>query len=420
MSAISKLLWRKTNKINDTGPEGAAGVAGIQHRGGICQMIKIFTAFTEELDDIDVAVSEILGQLDLDHNLMQNAVGIVQCYSEFLESGIVRQIRSKLPFDLVGCTTSSESVQGMISQTGLALTVIASDDVRFVTGVSEPVEGDPDGAVRELYERMTAGLAEEPTMLMPFLPFIVTVGGDEFVDAIDEITGGIPIFGTLAISSNTDFSQVFTTYNGEYYQSSLVMIAVIGDAKPEFFSISVADENILTAKAVVTGVERNILKSINGMPAVEYFQAIGLVSGTDLTGLQTIPLVIQLDDGSRLLRACIASTDDGGAVLCGTVPLNSSLSLAAMGLEDVIRSTAERMPKVAAAAEGRGVIIYSCAGRNWALGMRWAAEHEVVAEHLSEMPYSFGYSGGEIFPDRLADGTVVNHMQNDSVIICVL
>jgi hypothetical protein len=64
--------------------------------------------------------------------------------------------------------------------------------------------------------------------------------------------------------------------------------------------------------------------------------------------------------------------------------------------------------------------MYSCAGRNWCLGMQPMAEHEKVKECLEDTSYHFVYSGGEIFPSRLGGGRVVNHLQNDSLIICIL
>jgi hypothetical protein len=54
--------------------------------------------------------------------------------------------------------------------------------------------------------------------------------------------------------------------------------------------------------------------------------------------------------------------------------------------------------------------------------MQPMAEHEKVKECVGtgDTPYHFVYSGGEIFPSRLGDGRVVNHLQNDSLIICIL
>jgi hypothetical protein len=64
--------------------------------------------------------------------------------------------------------------------------------------------------------------------------------------------------------------------------------------------------------------------------------------------------------------------------------------------------------------------MYSCGGRKLALGMQPLAEHEKAKECLGDAAYHFVYSGGEIFPARLDNGRVVNHLQNDSLIICIL
>jgi hypothetical protein len=315
----------------------------------------------------------------------------------------------------------SESVPGVISQLGLTLTVLTSDDVRFVSGVSDPVEGDPDGPVEALYSRLVAGLTEKPALLMPFFPFMVNVGGDEFIAALDKVSGGLPAFGTLAVSGEMDMSNMFVIYNEGYYPASLALLALLGDVNPAFFSVSVTDENILKAKAVVTETDRNLLRRVNNIPAVKYFESLGIVSGDKIDGIRTMPIIVYLEDGSKLIRACVDATDDGSAVLCGAVPVKSTIALSTMGQEDVIRSTEAILRDVAAVSRGKGVLMYSCAGRNYALGIKWMAEHETARACIGgDTPYSFSYSGGEIFPERLADGKTVNHLQNDSVIICVL
>ncbi|MDR1143620.1 MAG: FIST C-terminal domain-containing protein [Spirochaetaceae bacterium] len=383
-------------------------------------MIKMLTAFTEEIDDVDAAVSELLGQLDLDHNRLTNSLGIIHCYSDFVDSGVFRALSEKLPFDTLGSTTISASSSAGLSQTGLSLTVLTSGDMRFVSGVSAPVVDSVDAPLTELYNRITAGLSEKPAMLMPFVPFLLNVGGDEFVEKLDALSGGIPAFGTLSISNEPDYSRSYTFYNGEFYLASMALAVIVGNAAPEFLSVSVNEENILKQKAVITGVNRNILQTVNNIPAVNYLESIGIVKNGDVSGLQSMPFIVYLEDGSLLIRACIGGTGDGSLILCGAVPLNSSVALATMGFEDVISSTEAKITEARAAAKGRGILMYSCAGRNWCLGMQPLAEHEKVKECLGNSPYHFVYSGGEILPSRLGDGRVVNHLQNDSLIICIL
>jgi hypothetical protein len=384
-------------------------------------MIKMLTAYTEEIDDVDKAVSELLGQLDLEHNCLTNSLGIIHCFSDFVESGVVKALSKKLPFDTLGSTTISTSCSSGISQMGLSVTVLTGDDIRFVCGVSAPVTDSVDAPLSELYGRISAQFPEKPVMLMPFIPFLLHAGGDEFIEKLDALSGGIPAFGTLAISNEPDYSRSYTFYNGEFYLDSRALAVLAGSAAPEFLSVSVNEENILKQKAIITGVNRNVLMTINNMPAIQYLESIGIVKDGDVTGLPAMPFIIYLEDGSLLIRACIGDAGEGGAlILCGAVPVNSTIALATMGFEDVISSTKIKVTEALAAAKGRGILMYSCAGRNWSLGMQPMAEHEKVKECLGNTPYHFVYSGGEIFPSRLSDGRVVNHLQNDSLIICIL
>jgi hypothetical protein len=383
-------------------------------------MIKMLTAFTEEIDDVDLAVSELLEQLDLDHRCLANSLGIIHCFSDFVESGVVRALSGRLPFDTLGGTTMSASTPSGMSPMGLSVTVLTSGDVRFAGGVSAPVTDSVDAPLTELYGRISAKFPEKPAMLMPFIPFLLNVGGDEFVEKLDALSGGIPAFGTLATSNALDFSKIFTFYNGESYPSSLALALVGSGAEPEFSSISVNEENILRQKAVVTGVNRNILQSINNVPAVRYLESIGLAKDGDVMGIVSMPFIVYLEDGSILIRACFGATGEGALILGGAVPVNSTLALGVMGFEDVVNSTETRVREVLAAAKDRGILMYSCGGRKLALGMRPLAEHEKVKECLGDRPYHFVYSGGEVFPSRLGDGRVVNHLQNDSLIVCIL
>jgi hypothetical protein len=379
----------------------------------------MFTAFTEEIDDVEFAVSEILEQLDLD-GLLSSSVGIVHCYSDFVESGVVAALGERLPFDIVGGTTLSVSTPGGMGQMALGITVMTSDDVRFTAGVSRPIEDDLDGPLSELCESLIGAQAEKPSLLIPFTPFLLNIGGDEFIAKIDELSGGLPAFGTLSISHESDYSKIYTFYKGESFPASLVLLTLTGEVKPEFFSVSVSDDNILTQKAVITGVNRNVLQTVNGMPTVKYLESIGLSAGGDVSGLVAMPFIVYLEDGSTLVRACVAA-DGENAILCGAVPEGSTLALATMGFEDVVGSTSEKVAEAFSLAKGRGLLMYSCAGRNWTLGMKRLAEHEAAAACIQgAAPYPFAYSGGEIFPERLADGHTVNHLQNDSLIICVL
>ncbi|MDR1471311.1 MAG: FIST C-terminal domain-containing protein [Synergistaceae bacterium] len=385
-------------------------------------MIRMLTAFTEEIDDAEAAISEILGQLALDDNLMENSVGILHCACDFDESAVVRELCGRLPFDVVGCTSVSVQVPGIMSQLALVLTVLTSGDVKFVSGVSAPISDGLDAPVSEMYGRTMGSLSERPALIMPFIPLIKGIGGDEFIEKIDLLSGGgIPAFGTIASSNELGLSRSYTIYNGEFYSTSLVLLGLIGDVNPMFFSASVDDGNILKQKAVVTEVRKNILKSVNNVPAMTYLESLGLSSSGDVSGFGSMPFVIKLDDGSTLIRGCIDSNEDGSLVLGGSIPEGSTFAIAMMGSDDVLSSTGAAVGEAVEKGGGRGVLIYSCVARGWTLGTKVMAEHEEVDRRIAgSAPYCFAYSGGEIFPMFLDDGRISNHLQNDTIILCAL
>jgi hypothetical protein len=300
--------------------------------------------------------------------------------------------------------------------------VLTSDDVEFSADISEPVVDEVGGVVASLYEKIVSGRREPPALLMPFIPFMSTVGSDEFVAELNKASGGLTTFGTVCISNEIGFGKSFIICNDGYYPSSMALLALFGEVKPSFLEISVNDDKILRQKAVVTEIHRNVLQSVNNISAIQYLKSIGMAAENFSTdSFITMPFVFYLEDGSNLIRACVGITPEGGAILCGTAPVNSVFALSIMGPEDVIQSTASKVIEALGVAAGRGLLMYSCAARNWVLGVKDMAEHEKVRECIGDKaPYQLSYSGGEIYPAPLASGGTINHLQNDSLIICIL
>jgi hypothetical protein len=125
-------------------------------------MIKMLTACTSELDFPDEALDEILSQLDIENALLKNAAGIVHCGYTFVESGFVRWLCERLPFEVVGGTTLACMARDEYGSDVLSIAVLTSDDVAFSVVRSEPLTslhdiGSPFGAA---YRRAAAALPE--------------------------------------------------------------------------------------------------------------------------------------------------------------------------------------------------------------------------------------------------------------------
>ncbi|ULQ59834.1 hypothetical protein K7I13_00275 [Brucepastera parasyntrophica] len=197
-------------------------------------MIKTLTACTNEIDDVDLAVSEILDQLDLKNNQCKNSVGILTCYSEFIDTGVVKALCEKLPFDVAGTTTIGNAGSSVFGQMMLCVSVLTSDDVSFSTVVSDSIVNEQMEPLSRAYAEAASAADKKPAMLITFAPLVRHVAGDHIVSVLNSISGNVPNFGTVALDHNIDYHDAQTIYNGEAFKDRLVLILVFGDINPRF------------------------------------------------------------------------------------------------------------------------------------------------------------------------------------------
>ena len=391
-------------------------------------MIKMFSAFTEEIDDVDAAVSEVLKQLDLEHSLKKNSVGILHCYHEFIESGVFKTLCEKLPFEVIGITVPYVRLSDKASSMGLIINILTSDDVNFTTGISDPIDiggGNLKQAVDKLCGGVSARLNEKPPLIMAFGPFlhVLKINADEFVNNISCCFPDIPVFGAFSFSEEIDYSKCFFLYNGKSYESATGIIAITGNVNPAFLTMAVPDKNIVAELATVTKSTGNILHEINGMSVEDYVISIGLIEQKgDLKKLYSTPIIAKLDDGSKIVRVCISGDEQGGAVMGGHVPEGAKIGFTMLELSDTVSTSEEISKKAIEVFDGRNVIIYTCMARLEFLGTnKREMEAETICNILGESTSFFiAYAGGEIFPFKLTSGKYVNHLQNFSIIVCML
>jgi hypothetical protein len=387
-------------------------------------MIKVLTAYTEEIDDVEAAVSSLLEQLAPEKNLLKNSIALIHCYYEFIESGVVEELDKRLGIPTFGTTTMALGVPGYVGDMALSVTALTSDDIRFSSGVSDPASpGTIAKTVSDLYKKATAGFDEKPSLLFAFPPMLKEEGGggDIFVSELEKASGGgIPLFGTLPITNQSNEMMSRVLYRGKDYDSSTVLAAFYGDVKPEFYTVAVTEKALNTKRAKITGVKLNVLESINDIPVERYLESLGL---SVVSILKNMPIVIYEEDGSKVFRVGLSAQDDRSLLLTGIAPKNAEISFSSITNTDIVEATEQLMQSIIKNKnlENRGILIYVCCSRFWILGPQWREEPEMVASLIgNSIPWHFVYSGGEVFPSVLETGKVANHLQNYSVIVCVL
>ena len=381
-------------------------------------MIKSFTATTHEIDDAAAAVAGIKAALDLENNLLKNSLGIISCFSEFEETGVLRAICDALPFDCIGATTCLCTAGGGIDQIILTITVLTSNDCDFKT-LEIPIDEDFDNSINSSLSGLGEQSTGKPALFLSYFPLIKMISGDMMLEAIDRATGGIPVFGNTAIDHTNDFSTSRTIYNGAMFSKSLVMGAIYGNVEFSFAIASFEKDKIKNQKAIITESTGNLLIGVNGKKAMEYFKEIGMTKDELASGSAIVPLMVDNMDGTMpIARAVFALTPEGHVVCGGKMPTNKPLTIARINREDVLHTT-ETVLETLVSGDCT-ILSYSCLARYLVLGVNNKAEAEKIREVAGDTHFLFAYSSGEICPLPDADGKLKNYYHNYTIVFCRL
>ena len=386
-------------------------------------MIKTLTAYTTEIDDVDIAVKEILEQLNIEDCLLKNSVGILSCYSEFIDTGVVKSLCEKLPFDVVGVTTLACAVSEQYNETMLSVMVITSDDVSFVSGITDDITAGDNTVFEKAYATAVGKCCENPRFMLSFVPMTLEVSAETVIKTMDEITCNLPNFGTLAVDHTSDYHTSQTIYNGEAYYGRYVFLLFCGNISPRFFVASISNENILREKGVVTASHGNLMQTVNNISVTEYLHSLGLQKDDNgsIIGINSFPFVVDYNDGTTpVVRVMFNFAPDGSAVCGGDIPVGTTLSVGRIDANEVLNTSKQILEDVLSGGSLNGLLMFSCVGRYFAQGFDQTAEMRLVQQVLAgkDVPYQLIYSGSELCPVYNKTETAVNRNHNDTLVIC--
>ncbi len=388
-------------------------------------MIKSYTAFTNEIDDVELAVSEILEQLDLEGKLLGSTVGILSCFAEYIESGVVAALCAKLPFDVVGTTTIANAAPNIIGETMLNLMVMTSDDVVFKAGLTDPILSEDITPFRDSYQKASAGMEGQPKAILSFAPLLFNVGGDFYVESFAEVSGRVPNFGTLAVDHNPDYHQSCVIYNGAAWRDRYGFVLMYGNVNPRYYIGTISEEKIFSEKSVVTASAGYQLQTINGQSVIDYLLSLGFEKNEEgaIPGINSFPLIVDYNDGTKpVVRAMFALTPDGHAVCGGDIPKGATLAIGEFDSKEIRITTEATLKKALGENDTSALLIYSCVGRYFAQGANQTIEMENIKSQLEQagIPYLFAYSGGEICPVYTKEGGLTTRNHNSTVVILAI
>jgi hypothetical protein len=383
-------------------------------------MVKMITAFTVEADDTATAVADITSKFE--GKLLKNSIGLVHCHYEFIDTGVLSAVCEACPFETAGISCSLPATNGTDAHLALTLTVLTSDDCFFtLAGFDGATRGNISSLVRETAERFAALVPhEQPKMVITYAPLGDLPSGDAVSDTFSEVMPGVPLFGTNAVSDEPDFSKSYTIYNGKYSEHGGCFVGLYGELHPRFKMTSLREGTIFNTAGRLGRFDASIVYEIDGMPAWDYLLAKGVTTPDTYRNVLAQPMVFRYADGSTIMRNLLeVNFEDGSLVLAGNVKPGATVDFALISHDDVCHSAKGIASDIVEHADASGAaLIYSCATRLWTLGIHQTDEIELFAGILGDIPYSFAYSGGEFFPQRV-DGTYINTFQNNNLVVCL-
>lgn len=391
-------------------------------------MIKSATAYTYEIDDLKIACQEIKEQIQNKINLLKNSVGILLCDPDFYDSGVVDALYKELGFPIAGVTTSSQAVNAQVGDLMLTLMVLTSDDIEFVTGMTDSLEkneliSSTDKAINKAMEKNK----EKPAMAIIFPPLLEKYPGDAYITAFENKLGQVPVFGTLTVDDSITYECSMTICDGTANHDTLSFILFFGNINPRFVIATVSEKKIMPYSGEITSSKNERIMEINNAPASKYFESIGLAqNGVLHKGVQFIPFIMDIKkadnyDGIPVVRALYKFDEDGSALCRGCMYEKSIFTLGSCSKEDVLETSLKQVENIVAMNDVNAIIIFSCIVRRMAFGVNPLEEAKNVRNMLNpDIPFIMGYSGGEICPTSFKDKKATNRFHNYSFIACIL
>ncbi|MDR2405485.1 MAG: hypothetical protein LBE27_03845 [Deltaproteobacteria bacterium] len=382
-------------------------------------MLKALIANTVEVDEVEIALKDVISQLDIQKNLKRNSVGIIHCNNDFIDSGVVEAICDRLPFPVLGLNTIlNSSSRGLMDNMLLTICVLTSDSVNFAVGLSDPLVEDKYKSLSKMYVEAESLLNSRPAFMLLYSGVYDHSAVGEFViSALDQFSDKVPIFGSMPADFSTELKSPRIIHNGAAYSDRAAIILVEGNITPTFSVTNLPLWRGVQQRAIITKSEGNVISEVNGVPVLSFLESMGLCWYGQISGIHSLPIILdRQDELGPQIRCILAQTPEGDILLTGKAPENSTISFGILDEDMVLRAVAQ-LGLSMQSLYSNIFYVYSCLIRNFAVGLNYKGEMEKfnsVADR--SLPYIFSYSSGEFCPVRLPDGTMKNQYHNMSLI----
>lgn len=396
-------------------------------------------AVTKEIDDLEIAVDELVSKIKEQIEIGRASVAIVLCDPDVLTEELGSRLHEALGCDILGATATAVITRpyGMID-IGITIVVFTGDDVSFRVASTGPLTPETfDAEIRSTYRAACADAGTRPKMIILGAPSLRDITADRMMAVLDDEAGHVPIFGAVA-SDHYDYDRAKTFRNGESSDRALQVLTLFGDVEP-IFSVRQCMKGTARIRGVITKSEHNRVYEIDGKPFIDFLSETTSIPNTKelVYYFQSMPFVIappDLEEGEQPLFRILEEIDpeSGAGIFPSEMPEGSDLSARVMTREMMIRSCEETLETIFEKIRNNPnyeysmIFTVSCNTRLLMLGSEKKMEmeklHSMLQEHFGGNVNDIGfYSYGEICPTIIRDdGSARNRMHSITFAVCAL
>lgn len=344
-------------------------------------------------------------------------LSMVYSSSEYDHRNVVDAVREATKnAPLIGASSGGVFTEEGVMGSGVAVSLLSSDDIKVFTALSEGVKDDPEAAIKKITAKLPDNVDGYPHLTAIALIDGLSGVGEEITLLASYLFGRrLGIVGGMA---GDDFRMERTfVFSDDSVCTNALSVCLLASKMPLATGVAYG-HTPMSGALKATATSGNVLREINGKPAWEVWKAetrdaagrrgidvnrlktpseiaqffanyiLGLA--TEKEGEYKIRWPISINEDSSLNFTCCIAEDASFRIMDGSNP------------EDQINVTAEsvRMAKESARAAGysefAGVVVFECVVRRLVLGDQFFESVDRIKKALHNAPLLGWGTYGEI------------------------
>lgn len=372
--------------------------------------MRSYQAFSDEIDNLDLAVEQIAEQIE-HFNLSSNTGGILYCGSEVDTTKLCQKLWDRLHLPFIGTTCLGQFTSNGYQEASICLNLFTGEDISFSGGLSGDLTSDNMvEEIKEAYRNFKTKMSRPEVAIVLYIPWFPEVVYDDILDALTEVSDGIPIFGGIC-SDEWTFDNCFTLCHHGAFPNRAAFLLVGGDFNPTFvtsLSINWSSENVVT----VTKASGTTVYEIDGRPAYDYFNSIGLqfLHENVFSDCLSSPMILKYKDAEGNEQTIIrnlftVNKEEGSVSFAGRVLEGSKMNLALTSRIVIKKTINDPVEKILSEVdketnyEHSGIMVSSCTGRYCLTVADKNTECAALQKAVEKgLVISGGYLNGEFCP----------------------